>query len=65
LADAAYQLRETRFAKSLLNGVVRSVGGLLRPQASTSGLPVAPVADDRIGDAPVLASMEVTATTQP
>jgi len=26
LADAAYQLRETRFAESLLNGVVRSVG---------------------------------------
>jgi transposase len=25
LADAAYQLRETRFAESLLNGVVRSV----------------------------------------
>src|SRR2546426_625726 len=26
LADAAYQLRETRFAESLLNGVVSSAG---------------------------------------
>ena len=31
LADAAYQLRETRFAESLLNGVFRSVEDWAKP----------------------------------
>src|SRR4029077_14749381 len=37
LADAAYQLRETRFAESLLNGVVRSVEDWAKPSFHRTG----------------------------
>src|SRR6516225_11801518 len=39
LADAAYQLRETRFAESLLNGVVRSVEDWAEPSFHRAGHP--------------------------
>jgi hypothetical protein len=37
VADAAYQLRETRFAESLLNGVVRSVEDWAKPSFHRAG----------------------------
>src|SRR5262245_57339373 len=37
LADAAYQLRQTRFAESLLNGVVRSVEDWAKPSFHRAG----------------------------
>ena len=37
LADAAYQLREARFAESLLNGVVRSVEDWAKPSFHRAG----------------------------
>ena len=37
LADATYQLRETRFAESLLNGVVRSVEDWAKPSFHRAG----------------------------
>jgi len=37
LADATYQLRETRFAESLLNGVVRSVEDWPKPSFHRAG----------------------------
>jgi hypothetical protein len=37
LADVAYQLRETRFAESLLNGVVRSVEDWAKPSFHRAG----------------------------
>src|SRR5262245_66375402 len=37
LADAAYQLRQTRFAESLLNGVVRRVEDWAKPSFHRAG----------------------------